>query len=59
MPICLVASWENIQIRIRTYFAALLIVETLLLAVFRVLDLILFYIFFEAALIPLYLIVGI
>ena len=59
MPICLLASWENVQSRLKTYFAALLVVETLLLTVFTVLDLLLFYVFFEAALVPLFLIVGI
>lgn len=59
IPISLLASWENIQTNLKAYFVALLIVETLLLTVFTVLDLLLFYIFFEAALVPLFLIVGI
>jgi len=59
MPICLLASWENVQSRLKAYFTALLVVETLLLTVFTVLDLLLFYVFFEAALVPLFLIVGI
>lgn len=59
MPICLLASWENIRYRLKAYFVALLVVETLLLTVFTVLDLLLFYVFFEAALVPLFLIVGI
>ena len=59
IPICLIASWENVQTRLKYYFSLLLIVETLLFITFRVLDLFLFYIFFEAALVPLFLIVGI
>ncbi len=59
MPICLLASWKNIQYRLKIYFVALLVVETLLFTVFTTLDLLLFYVFFEAALVPLFLIVGI
>lgn len=59
IPICFLASWNNIHHRIKAYFTALLILETLLIAIFSVLDLLLFYIFFEATLIPLFLIVGI
>lgn len=59
IPICFLASWENVQTHLKAYWTALLIVETLLLTVFTVLDLLLFYIFFEAALVPLFLIVGI
>jgi len=59
IPICLLASWENVHIRLKAYFATLLVVETLLLTLFTVLDLLLFYVFFEAALVPFFLIVGI
>lgn len=59
IPICILASWHNIAIYQKYYFIFLLIVETLLLTVFIVLDILLFYIFFEASLVPLFLIVGI
>lgn len=58
IPICIVASWNNVKIYLKSYFIFLLVVETLLLIVFTILDLILFYVFFEAALVPLFLIVG-
>ena len=58
IPICIVASWNNVKINQKSYFISLLRVETLLLIVFTILDLLLFYVFFEAALIPLFLIVG-
>jgi NADH-quinone oxidoreductase subunit M len=54
-----VAGWEVIQYRPSQYFAAFLIMEGLMLAVFSALDAILFYVFFEAMLIPLFLVIGI
>ncbi|GAA4038826.1 NADH-quinone oxidoreductase subunit M [Parerythrobacter jejuensis] len=59
MPICILASWEAIQKRVGEYMAALLITETLMIGVFAAQDLFLFYIFFEAGLIPMYLLIGI
>jgi NADH-ubiquinone oxidoreductase chain 4 len=59
MPICILASWENVRHSLKYYLIALLMVETLLIALFVVLDLVLFYVFFESVLIPLFLIVGI
>ncbi len=59
MPICILASWEAIQKRVPEYMAAFLLMETLMLGVFAAQDLFLFYIFFEAGLIPMYLIIGI
>ena len=58
-PICILSSWNNNNYKVANYFSALLIVETLLIAVFTVVDLFIFYVFFEAALVPLFLIVGI
>lgn len=58
-PICIIASWKSIQSRVREYMAAFLILETLMVGTFLALDTILFYIFFEAVLIPMFLIIGI
>jgi NADH-quinone oxidoreductase subunit M len=59
MPICIAASWTAIADRVPEYMASFLFMETLMLGVFMAQDLFLFYIFFEAGLIPMYLIIGI
>ncbi|MFZ1741724.1 MAG: NADH-quinone oxidoreductase subunit M [Pontixanthobacter sp.] len=59
MPICILASWEAIKKRVGEYMAAFLLMEMLMIGVFAAQDLFLFYIFFEAGLIPMYLIIGI
>ncbi|MXP42372.1 NADH-quinone oxidoreductase subunit M [Altererythrobacter soli] len=59
MPICILASWDAIETRVGEYMAAFLFMETLIIGVFSAQDLFLFYIFFEAGLIPMYLIIGI
>jgi NADH-ubiquinone oxidoreductase chain 4 len=59
MPICILASWENVQHNLKYFLISFLMLESLLIAVFVVLDLLLFYVFFESVLIPLFLIVGI
>ena len=59
MPICILASWENVRHNLKYFLIAFLMVETLLIALFVVLDLLLFYVFFESVLVPLFLIVGI
>ena len=59
MPICILASWDSIQKRVGEYMAIFLFMETLMIGVFSAQDLFLFYIFFEAGLIPMYLIIGI
>ncbi len=59
MPICILASWTSIEKRVGEYMAAFLFMELLMIGVFAAQDLILFYIFFEAGLIPMYLIIGI
>ncbi len=58
-PICILASWHSITERVKEYMIAFLLLETLVLAVFCALDFVLFYIFFEAMLIPMFLIIGI
>ena len=59
MPICIGASWRSITDRVGEYMAAFLVMEALMIGVFAAQDLLLFYIFFEAGLIPMYLIIGI
>ncbi|MDP8912683.1 MAG: NADH-quinone oxidoreductase subunit M [Pseudomonadota bacterium] len=59
MPICIAASWSSIEHRISEYMAAFLLMETLMIGVFAAQDIFLFYLFFEAGLIPMYLIIGI
>jgi len=59
MPICILASWESIQTRVKEYMIAFLVLETLMLGVFCALDLVLFYLFFEGGLIPMFLIIGV
>ncbi|MBX2885675.1 MAG: NADH-quinone oxidoreductase subunit M [Granulosicoccus sp.] len=59
MPFCVLASWKSVKSGINEYMIALLILETFMIGVFCALDLMLFYIFFEAGLIPMFLIIGI
>jgi NADH-quinone oxidoreductase subunit M len=59
MPICIGASWRAIERRVPEYMAAFLLMEALMLGVFCAQDLLLFYIFFEGGLIPMFLIIGI
>jgi NADH-quinone oxidoreductase subunit M len=59
MPFCILASWESIETRIKEYLVAFLVLETMMIGVFVSLDLVLFYLMFEAGLIPMFLIIGI
>ena len=59
MPICIGAGWLSINKRVGEYLAAFLLMEVLMIGVFAAQDLFLFYIFFEAGLIPMYLIIGV
>src|SRR6476619_5557807 len=59
MPICILASWESIEDRVKEYMIAFLVLESLMIGVFCSLDLVLFYLFFEAGLIPMFLIIGV
>ncbi|MFC6687348.1 NADH-quinone oxidoreductase subunit M [Jhaorihella thermophila] len=58
MPLAILASWE-VTHRVKEYMIAFLLLETLMLGVFMALDLVLFYLFFEGSLIPMFLIIGI
>jgi NADH-quinone oxidoreductase subunit M len=59
MPICIAASWTAIEKRVPEFMACFLLMETLMIGVFAAQDILLFYIMFEAGLIPMYLIIGI
>ncbi|WP_349360795.1 NADH-quinone oxidoreductase subunit M [Stappia sp.] len=59
MPFCILASWNSIQNRVKEYMIAFLVLETLMIGVFCALDLVMFYVFFEAGLIPMFLIIGV
>jgi NADH-quinone oxidoreductase subunit M len=58
-PICILSAWEVIHTRVREFMLAFLILETMLVGMFCALDFLLFYIFFEGVLVPMYLIIGI
>ena len=59
MPLCILASWQAIQTRVKEYMIAFLVLETLMIGTFCSLDLVLFYLFFEGGLIPMFLIIGV
>jgi NADH-quinone oxidoreductase subunit M len=59
MPFCILASWESIEERVVEYMVAFLVLETLMIGVFCALDLVVFYVFFEGGLIPMFLIIGV
>ncbi|MBB6464677.1 NADH-quinone oxidoreductase subunit M [Aminobacter carboxidus] len=59
MPLCILASWESVEKRVKEYMIAFLILETLMIGVFCALDIVLFYVFFEAGLIPMFIIIGV
>ncbi|QGM99417.1 NADH-quinone oxidoreductase subunit M [Methylocystis parvus] len=59
MPFSILASFESITKRVKEYFIAFLVLETLMIGVFCALDLVLFYLFFEGGLIPMFLIIGV
>jgi len=59
MPLCILASWISVEKRVKEYMIAFLILETLMIGVFCALDIVLFYVFFEAGLIPMFIIIGV
>jgi NADH-quinone oxidoreductase subunit M len=59
MPICILCSWRSVELRIRAFMVNFLILEAMVIGVFCSLDSIMFYLFFEGMLIPMYLIIGI
>jgi NADH-quinone oxidoreductase subunit M len=59
IPLCVIASWETIKVRVKEYMIAFLVLETLMVGMFCALDLFVFYVFFEGVLIPMFLIIGV
>lgn len=59
LPFCILASWQTIKDRLKAYMIAFLILETMLIGVFCSLNAVLFYVFFEGSLIPMFIIIGI
>ena len=58
-PLCILASWESIQKQVREFMIAFLILETMMVGMFCAMDMVLFYVFFEGVLIPMFLIIGV
>ena len=58
-PVCVICSWNAIEKRVKEFMISILLMETAMLGVFMALDFILFYVFWEAMLIPMYLIIGV
>jgi NADH-quinone oxidoreductase subunit M len=58
-PICILASWESVKVRVREFMLAFLVLETMMVGMFCALDFVVFYMFFEGVLIPMYLIIGV
>jgi NADH-quinone oxidoreductase subunit M len=58
-PICILASWDSITVRVREYMLAFLVLETMMVGMFSAQDFIVFYMFFEGVLIPMFLIIGV
>ncbi len=58
-PLCILASWESVKVRVKEYMIAFLVLETLMVGMFCALDFVLFYVFFEGVLIPMFLIIGV
>lgn len=59
VPICILASWDAIKTRVKEYMIAFLVLETMMVGMFCALDMVLFYLFFEGVLIPMFLIIGV
>ncbi len=59
MPLCILASWKPIQRRVKEYMIAFLVLETMMIGTFAALNIVVFYLFFEGGLIPMFLIIGV
>ena len=59
VPVCILVGWKNISNYVKEYCIAFLILEALMIAIFCMLDLLLFYVFFESVLIPMFIIIGV
>ncbi|MCB1555906.1 MAG: NADH-quinone oxidoreductase subunit M [Alphaproteobacteria bacterium] len=58
VPVCILASWDSIKTRVRQYMIVFLLLETFMVGTFTALDALLFYVFYEGSLIPMFLIIG-
>ena len=58
-PVCIFSAWESVQKRVKEYMVAFLALETFMIGTFCALDSILFYVFFEAVLIPMFIMIGV
>jgi NADH-quinone oxidoreductase subunit M len=58
-PICIISAWDAVKLRVKEYMIAFLVLETMMVGTFVSLDLIMFYVFFEGVLIPMFLIIGV
>ena len=58
-PLCILASWESVTARVREYMVSFLLLETMMIGMFSALDTLVFYVFFEGVLIPMFLIIGV
>ncbi len=58
-PVCVIASWTSITRRVKEYMIAFLVLETLMVGMFCALDFVVFYVFFEGVLIPMFIIIGV
>src|SRR5690349_23166326 len=57
--LCVGASWTNVHAQVREYMIAFLVLETMMVGIFSALDFVLFYVFFEGVLVPMFLIIGV
>ncbi|MBF0093491.1 MAG: NADH-quinone oxidoreductase subunit M [Alphaproteobacteria bacterium] len=58
-PLCILASWQSIKVRVKEYMVSFLVLETMMVGMFCALDLVAFYMFFEGVLIPMFIIIGV
>src|SRR6185503_12097272 len=58
-PLCIAASWRSVHNQVREYMVAFLVLETMMVGIFCALDFVLFYVFFEGVLVPMFLIIGV
>ncbi len=58
-PICVIASWESIKVRVKEFMISFLVLETMMVGMFCALDFVVFYVFFEGTLIPMFIIIGV
>ena len=58
-PLCVLASWTNVHAQVREYMISFLVLETMMVGIFCALDFVLFYVFFEGVLVPMFLIIGV